>query len=60
MQCAALVRLLENNAALARRVLAEGRQDYPTIKEYLAQLDELCLDRNAVTYAEDGTITLDV
>ena len=60
VQCAALVRLLENNAALARRVLAEGRQDYPTIKEYLAQLDELCLDRNAVTYAEDGTITLDV
>ena len=50
VQCAMLVRLLENDAAEAGRVLAEGRQDYPTIAEYLAQIDALCIDRQSVTY----------
>lgn len=60
VQCAMAVRLLENEAALAKKVLAEGRQDYPTVKEYLAAVDELEMDRDVVTYREDGAVTLDL
>ena len=50
VQCAMLVRLLENEGAEAKRILAESRQDYPTIPEYLAQIDALCMDKQAVVY----------
>ena len=53
VQCAMLVRLLENDAAKARRVLAQGRQDYPTISEYLTMIDAMCIDRQAVVYADE-------
>ena len=53
VQAAFLVRLLENDAAEAKRVLSEGRQDYPTIAEYLAQIDDLCIDKQAVVYDEE-------
>ncbi len=59
IQCAILLRLLCDGAAGAKKILAEGRQDYPTIPEYLASIDTLCIDKQAVTYAEDGTVTLD-
>ena len=39
--------------AEAKRILAEGRQDYPTIPEYLAQIDALCMDKQAVVYDEE-------
>ncbi len=50
VQAAMLVRLLENGSAEAGRVLTEGRQDYPSIPEYLAQIDALCIDKQAVLY----------
>ena len=53
VQAAVLVRLLENEGAEAKRILAEGRQDYPTIPEYLAQIDALCMDKQAVVYDEE-------
>ena len=53
VQCAMLVRLLENDGAEAKRVLNEGRQDYPTIPEYLAQIDAMCIDKQAVVYDEE-------
>ena len=53
VQCAMLVRLLENNGAETKRVLAEGRQDYPSIPEHLAQIDALCIDKQAVVYDEE-------
>ena len=58
VQCALLVRLLEHDAEQGRRVLAENKRNFPTIKEYLAQADRLCLDKQAVTYHEDGSVTL--
>ena len=58
VQCAVLARLLENDAAGAKRVLANARKDYPTIPEYLAMVDSLCIDKKAVTYREDGTMEL--
>lgn len=59
IQLTALVRLLEKDCAGAKQVLANGRQDYPTIPEYLAEIDKLCIDKQAVIYNEDGTVTLD-
>jgi len=59
VQAAALVLLLENDAEQAKFILANGRQDYPTIAEYLAQIDSLCIDQEAVAYNADGTVTLD-
>ena len=53
VQAAVLVRLLENDSAEAKRILAESRQDYPTIKEYLAKIDGLCIDKQAVVYDEE-------
>ena len=50
VQAAVLVRLLENDAAEAKRILAEGRQDYLSIPEYLARIDALCIEKQAVIY----------
>jgi metal-dependent amidase/aminoacylase/carboxypeptidase family protein len=58
VQCAILARLLEKDAAGAKKVLANARKDYPTIPEYLAMIDSLCIDKDAVTYREDGTVEL--
>jgi hypothetical protein len=53
VQAAFLIRLLEEDAVQAKRVLSEGRQDYPTIPEYLAMIDALCIDKQAVVYDEE-------
>ena len=53
VHAAFLIRLLAEDAAEAKRILAEGRQDYPTIAEYLAQIDALCIDKQAVVYDEE-------
>ena len=58
VQCAILFRLLCDGAAGAKKILAEARQDYPTIPKYLASIDSICIEKQAVAYAEDGTITL--
>ena len=58
VQCAMLARLLADDAAAARTVLAEGRRDYPSIRDYLSFVDSLCLDKEAVSYREDGTVSL--
>ena len=58
VQAAVLVHLLADDAAQAKRILAEGRQDYPTIQEYLAQIDALCIDKQAVVYDEERSAQL--
>jgi len=57
VQLGVTVRLLEDDAAEAKKVLAE-KTDYPTIAEYLAQVDANCIDQQAVLYQEDGTVVL--
>ena len=58
VQCSILEQLLADDAAGARYIVANQRQDYPTIPEYLAGIDALCIDKQAVTTNEDGTMTL--
>ena len=52
VQLGVTVRLLEDDASEAKKVLAE-KTDYPTIAEYLAQIDALCIAKQAVTYDEE-------
>jgi metal-dependent amidase/aminoacylase/carboxypeptidase family protein len=58
MQVGMTAVLLQDDAARAKDVLAKGRQDYPTIREYLDSIDKLSLSGDTVTYQEDGTVTL--
>jgi len=58
VQCATLERLLTDDAAAAKDIIARQRKDYMTIPEYLAMIDSLCLDQQAVTYREDGSVEL--
>lgn len=58
VQCGMLICLLENEAQMGRKVLAENKREFPSIAEYLAQADSLCIDRQAVTYHEDGSVSL--
>lgn len=52
VQVAFLVRLLEEDAAQAKHILAESPQDYPSIPEYLSRIDALCIDKQGVVYDE--------
>jgi hypothetical protein len=60
VQCGTLALLLENGAQRAKDVLAKGRQDFPSISEYLAKADRMCMDMQAVDYHEDGSVTLNL
>jgi len=57
----ALVRLLlENDAAEAKRVIAEKKLRYNSFADYFKALDALTLDRDgAVKYLENGNAELD-
>jgi len=57
-QAGVVAALLQDGAARAKQVMAEGRQDYPTIREYLESIDKLSFSGDCVTYEEDGTVTL--
>lgn len=50
---------LENDAARAKKVLAEAKPYFKSKDEYLAAIDNLTMDKDAVIYNEDGTVTLD-
>jgi len=54
-----LRRLLENNAEGAEQVIKNKRCLFAGKEEYCAFCDSLIMDKEAVIYNEDGTITLD-
>ncbi|MBE6884380.1 MAG: amidohydrolase [Ruminococcaceae bacterium] len=51
--------LLSNNAAEAKEIIAEYKPQYPSIKEFLEELDGFIMDKNAVVYDENGNATVD-
>lgn len=51
--------LLGNDAALAKKVIAEAHPKFKSKEEYLAAIDNLTMNKDAVIYNEDGTVTLD-
>ena len=53
-----LKRLLEKDAALAKRVVAEYKAPFPSKEAYLAYVDSLACEGDRITYGEDGTATV--
>jgi len=50
--------LLENDAAEAREIVRQFKPVYPNLEAYLADLDSLMIDKDAVTMNSDGTALL--
>ena len=51
--------LLRDDAAAARKIIADYKPRYPSIKAYLDAINELFLDKDAVQYDEHGNATVD-
>lgn len=52
-------RLLSNDAALAKKVIAESHPKFSSKEEYLEAIAGLTMTKQAVKYNEDGTVVLD-
>lgn len=50
--------LLKDGAAAARSIIQNYKPPYASISEYLAAIDTLVLDKEAVAYNEDGSATV--
>jgi amidohydrolase len=59
-KCQALLleMLLKDDAAEAKRVLANAKPRYPSIRAYFDEIDRITMDKKAVVYNEDGSVTL--
>lgn len=53
-------KLLENEAAKAKYVVENADPLFKSKEEYIAFMDALCFDGEAVVYNEDGTVLLDI
>ena len=58
VQAAALIELLKDDAAAAKKVLKEKKTVYNSFKEYFDAVDKTTLNIEAVTANDDGTLTL--
>ena len=58
LQALTAVRLLENDAAIARKAVSEARLEYGSIPEYLEAVRKLSFTGEAVRPQEDGSILL--
>lgn len=52
--------LLKDSAMAAKEIVGKFKPPYPSIEDYLKAADEIFLDREAVTYDEDGTPTVNL
>ncbi len=50
--------LLKEDAAFAKKVIAEANVPYASVADYLADAEKLSFKGDAVTYNEDGSITI--
>ncbi len=53
-------KLLENEAAKAKHVVENANPRFKSKEEYIAFMDSLYFDKQAVVYNEDGTVLLDI
>lgn len=51
--------LLRDDAAAARKIIADYQPQYPSIRAYLDAINELILDKDAVRYDENGNAVVD-
>lgn len=59
LQLAALRLLLENDAQRARQIVADYKPFFDSMEAYFAYIDSLYMEKQAVSYDENGTVTLD-
>lgn len=52
--------LLSDGAARAKEIIAGFKPRFPSIPDYLAYMDSLILDRDAVRYDEEGNVLLNL
>lgn len=52
-------KLLSEDAKRAKEILANAKTIFASKEEYLAAIDQCYMDKEAVNYNEDGTVTLD-
>ncbi len=55
----ALDKLLKDDGAAAKKILAESKNHFESKEAYLAAIDSLNMNKEAVTFNENGTVTLD-
>ena len=58
LQVGTLAHLLENDAALAKKTIAEKVVQYSTVEAYLAAAEKLAFKGDAITYHDDGRIEI--
>ena len=58
-QVGLLLRLLENDAEKAKKIIKEYKPVFSSIDEYIKHKNSLNMNKETVIYNEDGTITLD-
>ena len=58
VQAAMLVKLLENDGARVAEIKKNFVPTFPTMEAFFQCIDNLTMDQKAVSYNEDGTITL--
>ena len=58
VQAATLRVLLQNDAAAAKKVIAEKHTVFDSFEEYCKAVDNTKLNINAVTYEDDGTVNI--
>jgi amidohydrolase len=52
--------LLKDNAATARLIVEKARPPYQSIRDYLAAIDKITNDLDAVVHAADGSVQIEV
>lgn len=58
VQAAMLVKLLENGGARVAEIKKNFAPTFPSMEAFFRCIDDLTMDQTAVTYNEDGTVTL--
>ncbi|MCR5794937.1 MAG: amidohydrolase [Solobacterium sp.] len=51
--------LLSDGGSAAKQIISAYRPEYPSIEAYLDAIDQLILDKDAVTYDKDGNPSID-
>ena len=59
-QAAIIRKLLENGAEKAKYVVENAAVRFKSREEYVAYIESLFVDKEAVVYREDGTVLLDI
>lgn len=58
VQAGVAIKLLSDDAAFAKKIIAKAKVPYASTKEYLKEIEEFNFCENSVVFKEDGTVSL--